>query len=497
MSLFVAVDLGASSGRLIAAEVGQGRVDVREAHRFPNHPLLLPDGLHWDIGHLFTEVLAGLAAVGHSEGPAPASVGIDAWAVDYGLLDGAGRLLGLPYHYRDARTSDDVIAAVHATVPPQELYRRNGLQFLPFNTIYQLAAESRGQGPAASGERVSAALAAAETLLLIPDLLTYWLTGQRAAEVTNASTTGLLDVRTRDWAPELARAAGIRPAILPPLASPGTVVGGLRAELAAETGLAAGTPVTAVGSHDTASAVVGVPAADDGPGWAYISCGTWSLVGLELEAPVLTEQSRAAGFTNETGVDGRVRYLHNVMGLWILQECQRVWRRAGLAASLSDLLAQAAVLPAGGPLIDPDDPRFLPPGDMPARGADVAAEAGGARPPTSPAEVVRCVLDSLAAAYARTVRAAERLSGRKVEVVHLVGGGARNALLCQLTADALGLPVLAGPAEATALGNVLVQARAHGALGGTGGQAGLDALRALVRAAAPPVRYEPTRNARG
>ncbi|WP_076817329.1 rhamnulokinase [Pseudofrankia asymbiotica] len=485
MSLFAAVDLGASNGRVLAAHVDPGRLEATEVRRFPNTPLRLPDGLHWDVGHLYLEILAGLRSLVETHGQ-PHSIGVDSWAVDYGLLDGAGRLLGLPHHYRDARTSDTVLDAVHAAASPSALYQANGLQFLPFTTLYQLAAES------AAG---NGALDAAASLLLIPDLLTYWLTGQWVAEVTNASTTGLLGARDRTWWASLARLAGIRPEILPPLVTPGTIVGGLRPEAAEDTGLAAGTPVTAVGSHDTASAVVGVPAA--GENWAYISCGTWSLVGVELDAPVLTEESRAARFTNEAGVDGRTRYLHNVMGLWILQECLRTWRRAGHRRALADLLGQAAALPPGGPLVDPDAPEFLPPGDMPARLA-AAASAGGQREPRTPAEIVRCVLDSLAAAYARAVRAAEHLSRRRVDVVHLVGGGSRNELLCQLTADALGLPVLAGPAEATALGNVLVQARAHGAFGAfggreAGGDVSLEALRALVRATAPPTRYEPTR----
>nr|WP_238439279.1 FGGY family carbohydrate kinase [Frankia nepalensis] len=273
MSLFAAVDLGASSGRVLAARVEPGRLAAAEAHRFPNTPLRLPDGLHWDIGRLYSEVLAGLRALGEAHGQ-PRSIGVDSWAVDYGLLDGAGRLLGLPYHYRDARTGPAVVNAVHAACPPTALYAANGLQHLPFTTLYQLAAESAGS---------PGALGAAASLLLIPDLLTYWLTGQRAAEVTNASTTGLLGTPDRAWSAPLARLAGIRPEILPPLVTPGTVVGGLRPEVAEETGLAAGTPVTAVGSHDTASAVAGVPA--DGESWAYISCGTWSLVGGGRGAP--------------------------------------------------------------------------------------------------------------------------------------------------------------------------------------------------------------------
>jgi len=339
--------------------------------------------------------------------------------------------------------------------------------------VFQLAA-ARG----------TAQSAAARRLLLVPDLLAYWLTGAVGAEVTNASTTGLLDASTRQWAEPLIDALGLRRELFPPLRQPGDRLGRLTAEVLAETGLAGPVPVTAVGSHDTASAVVGVPA--DGNRFAYISCGTWSLVGVELAAPVLTEGSRAAGFTNELGVDGTVRYLRNVMGLWLLQESMRTWAAAGLPADLADLLAAAAQVPAFTAVVNPDDPRFLPPGDMPARIAAACADTGQT-PPQSQAETVRCILDSLALAYRRTVRTAADLSGRAVDVVHLVGGGARNALLCQLTADACGLPVVAGPVEAAALGNALVQGRACGVL-----QGGLADLRALLRATQEVATYAPS-----
>jgi rhamnulokinase len=351
---------------------------------------------------------------------------------------------------------------VHAAVPPEDLYRVSGLQHLPFNTVFQLAAL-----------RGTAQLAAARTVLLIPDLLAHWLSGAVGAEVTNASTTGLLDATTREWSDELAARVGLDRRLFPPLRQPGGRLGELRDDVLAETGLTGPVPVTAVGSHDTASAVVGVPATDDR--FAYVSCGTWSLVGVELDEPVLSEDSRAAGFTNELGVDGTVRYLRNVMGLWLLQESQRTWAAAGLTADLPDLLAAAARVPAFTTLVDPDDARFLPPGDMPARIAAYCTGTGQT-PPQSQAETVRCILDSLALAYRRSVRRAAELSGRAVENVHLVGGGARNTLLCQLTADACGLPVLAGPVEAAAIGNALVQARAGGALSG-----GLADLRALIR----------------
>jgi rhamnulokinase len=442
-----AADLGAASGRVIVGRVGAGELAIEECHRFANRPVTVRGTLHWDILDLYRGVLDGLRAAGGLDG-----IGVDSWGVDYGLLDADGALLGNPVHYRDARTADATADRFGAA----GLYATTGIQFLPFNTIHQLAAERR--------------LAAARHLLMIPDLLAYWLTGEVGAELTNASTTQLLDVRARTWATGLLDRIGVDVGLFPSLREPGTVIGP-----AADFG---GTPVIAVGSHDTASAVAGVPA--EGERFAYISCGTWSLVGVELAEPVLTEESRLANFTNELGVDGTVRFLRNVMGLWLLQECLREWPGADLDA----LLAEAATLPARS-VLDPDDPVFLPPGDMPARIA-AACRAVGAPVPASHAQTVRCIVDSLAAAHRRAVETAVRLSGHPVDVVHVVGGGARNTLLCQLTADACGLPVVAGPVEATALGNVLVQARALGAVDGD-----LAALRALVRETQPVVRYEP------
>jgi rhamnulokinase len=467
---YAAVDLGASGGRVMVGRVGPSLLELSEVHRFANEPVRLPDGLHWDILRLYQEVLRGLRSAARAA-DGIASVGVDSWGVNYGLLDRGGALLGNPYHYRDART-DAIPGRVHERLPRERLYAITGVQFLPFNTVYQLAAD------AAAGR-----LPAAGTMLLIPDLLGYWLTGSAGAELTNASTTGMLDLAGMRWSPRVLEAAGIPAGLPPELRRPGEVIGAPRAEVVAETGLPPGAVVTAVGSHDTASAVAGVPA--EGERFAYISCGTWALVGVELEHPVLEAASLQANFTNEVGVDGRVRYLRNVMGLWLLQESLRVWARAGLPAGLPALLGAAAALPAGGPVVDPDDPAFLPPGDMPAR-ILAACRDSGQPEPAGQAGMVRCILDSLAAAFARTLREVVRLSGREVEVVHLVGGGARNRLLCDLVASACGLPVLAGPVEATALGNVLVQARAHGSVHGD-----LDTLRALVRATQDIRRHEP------
>lgn len=454
---FAAVDLGASSGRVMVGRVGPDRFELREVHRFPNRPVRLCGTLHWDILALYAGVLDGLRAAGPV-----ASVGIDSWAVDYGLLDADGALLGNPVHYRDDRTRG-VAEQVWKTLPAPELYAATGLQYAPFNTLYQLHA-ARG----------SAQLASARSALLIPDLLSYWLTGEAGTELTNASTTHLIDPRTRDWSYPTAERLGIDLSLFAPLRRPGDPAGRLLPSVLAETGLSGPVPVTAVASHDTASAVAAVPA--DGRDFAYICTGTWSLAGMELDAPVLSEESRAANFTNELGLDGTVRHLRNIMGLWLLQECLRSWGEENLPA----LLDRAAALPALRSVVDAGDPAFLAPGRMPERIAH-ACRATGQPVPEDPASVTRCILDSLALAHRRAVLDAQRLSGRSVSVVHVVGGGARNALLCRLTADACGLPVVAGPPEAAALGNVLVQARAHG----------LPADRALLRRTQPLVRYEP------
>jgi rhamnulokinase len=458
---FAAVDLGASSGRVMVGRAGDGQLSLTEVHRFPNRPVRTGGTLHWNILGLYREILDGLRAAG----PEPASIGIDSWAVDYGLLDGRGALLGNPVHYRDGRTAG-VMERVRDRLGDRLLYDVSGLQFMPINTIYQLAS--------AAGDQ----LERAETLLLIPDLITYWLTGEIGAEFTNASTTGLLDVRSGDWAHHLSAQVGIPRRLLPPLRRPGDAAGALRPDVAAETGLPETVPVTAVASHDTASAVAAVPAVGDR--FAYISCGTWSLVGVELPGPVLSDGSRTANFTNEAGVDGTIRYLRNVMGLWLLQESLREWG----SPDLGPLLAAAAEVPAFRSVVDPDAPEFLPPGDMPGRIA-AYCERTGQPAPESRAGTVRCILDSLALGHRAALRQAMNLSGREVDVIHLVGGGSRNELLCRLTADACGLPVVAGPVEATALGNVLVQARAFGNV------KDLAEMRGLVARTQPLRRYEP------
>ena len=469
-----AVDLGATSGRVMAARVGPERLELREVHRFPNAGVPVGGSLFWDVLGIHREVLAGLRAIAGS-GPLH-GIGFDSWAIDYGLLDRDGNLLGNPHSHRDPRTVGVASRALEA-VSAEQLYSITGLQQLPFSTLYQLMA-ARG----------TAALESAQTLLLLPDLLAYWLTGEIGAERTNASTTQLYDVRSREWAVELAGRLDIPWSILPPLRDPGTVIGPVLPEVAAGLDIEGPVPVIGVASHDTASAVVAVPAADDS--FAYISSGTWSLVGLELDSPVLTEEARLADFTNEGGLDGTVRFLKNVTGLWVLSECVRAWAGRGVpGADLASLLGGASSAAPLRTVIDINDVSLLPPSTatdpMPERVAALARAAGEPEPLT-PGEITRCVLDSLALAYRRHLNRAMALAHRSVDVIHVVGGGSQNHLLCQLTADACGLPVLAGPAEAAALGNALVQARTLGA-----DLPDLPAMRDLVRRTHELRRHDP------
>ncbi|TXN29428.1 rhamnulokinase [Lacisediminihabitans profunda] len=459
-----AVDLGATSGRVMLGYVGPNELRLESVARFPNGPVTGADGIHWPIDRLFADVRAGLADAGRRE-PGLRSIGVDAWAVDYALLR-EGRMLGAPHHYRDERNFRGV-DAVLAALTPAELYAANGLQHLPFNTLFQLSADL-----------ADGTLAGADSMLLIPDLIAFWLTGRPAAERTNASTTGLLDLRG-GWNDALIARLGLPRGLFPELIDAGTTLGTLAAAMALELGLPESTVVTAVGSHDTASAVLAVPAVDSD--FAYISCGTWGLVGVELDAPIVTEAARLANFTNEGGVDGRVRFLHNVMGTWLLSESLRSWQTDDLAG----LLAAAAAVTTEVSVFDADDPRFLAPGDIPARIADYCGEHG-LPVPQGRAEYVRSIVESLAATFARTVQLASELSGTTVSAVHLVGGGSQNELLCQLTADRCALPVLAGPTEATAIGNVLVQARALGLITGT-----VESLRARVASSIEVRRYLP------
>lgn len=461
-----AIDLGATSGRVVRAEVSRTVLRLEEIARFENRPVRVGDGLHWSVLGLYDSAMRGVAEA--SKGGSLASVAVDSWAEDYGLLRN-GRLLGMPYSYRDERTMRG-LELVDRVIAQPELYARCGLQRMPFTTINQLAVD-----------RERGLLEVADRLLMLPDLFGYWMTGRMVAESTNASTTGLLRL-DGSWDTELMAMFGIPATLMAELVEPGTRIGPIDATARTHFGIEGAPEVLAVGSHDTASAVVGVPMEPDA---AYISSGTWSLVGIETAAPIATPDALEAQFTNEGGVDGRNRFLKNVMGLWILSESMRAWDAAGEPASLPELLEAAASVDRQVPVFDPVDDAFYPPGDMPAR---IAAWFGerGMRAPQGRAEVVRCILESLAEGYALTLRDAERISGQRIERVHVVGGGSRNALLCQLTADRTGLPVVAGPVEASAIGNVLVQARTLGAAPDT-----LEELRALVRATHELVEYRP------
>jgi rhamnulokinase len=466
----VAVDLGASSGRVVVGQCTAAGITLHEVHRFPNVPVRAGGVLRWDVLALFRGMLDGLRQARREFGPLD-SVGVDSWAVDYGLLDRDGGLLGNPAHYRDPRTAPAMAEALE-TVGAPELYAATGVALQPFNTVFQLLAD-----------RDSAQLGIAAHALLVPDLMTYWLSGSLGTEVTNASTTGLLDARTRTWSTELAQRLDVPVGLFPPLRGPGELLGPMRPDVAADAGLDGAPQISTVPSHDTAAAVAGTPAQSDR--FAYVCTGTWALVGLELPAPVITEVSRSANFTNEVGADGSIRFLRNVTGFWLLQECVREWRAAGMEVDIGALTDAAATVPALRTVIDVQDPGFAAPDDMPARVVRAARQTSGATV-TTPAEITRCILDSMAVAIRDAVREAIALAEHPVDVVHVVGGGVANPLFCQLVADACQLPVLAGPAEAASWGNVLHQARALGVIDGGAAEA-----RVLIRQAEEPRAYEP------
>ncbi|HEX5015134.1 MAG TPA: FGGY-family carbohydrate kinase [Candidatus Limnocylindrales bacterium] len=465
-----AVELGSAGGRVVVGRIGEGELRLEEVHRFGADPVRLPDGLHWDMLHVLREVVAGLQVAGRGDDP-PTSVGIHGPPRDFGLLDEDDSLIGVPFHGRDARHAQGC-DRVHDRARPSSLYRRTGTAFRTDATVYQLAALDGTD-----------ALSRARRMLLLPDLIGFWLTGDVAAEGTNASTTGLFDPDARDWAWDLIETLGHRRDLFPVVRAPGSLAGPLRDDVGADTGLAGSTALVRVGSH-VASAVAAVPAG--GPRFAFVVCDDVAHVGVDVEAPVLSEPSRAAGFTNEAGVDGRVLYLRAGMGLRLVRETLGAWERAGEPEDVGRLLQLAGALPSGGPVVDPDEAVFAERGDM-ERTIEDACLRAGLRPPSSRAAVIRCILDSLAASYARSIDEATRLSGASVSTVHVVGAGAANELLCRLVSDACGLPVSAGPVDAAAVGNVLVQARARGSAEGD-----LDALRALVRTTQALRRYEPT-----
>jgi rhamnulokinase len=464
-----AVDLGAQSGRVAVARFDGERLELEEVHRFANVPVRVRGVLHWDVLRLWHDVLAGLRAAARS---APVStVAVDSWGVDFGLIDGAGHLVQNPVHYRDARR-ERCAAGVLELVPARELYERTGIQLMHINTVFELGAMAMEHDPA---------LDAAETLLLMPDLFHFWLCGSRTSELTNATTTQCYDPAAGGWADDLLGRLGVRGGLMPEIVPPATVLGPLAADVAADTGLGEAR-VIAAATHDTGAAVAGVPLA--GPDAAYLSVGTWSLVGVEADAPLVTDAAYDANLTNEGGVAGTFRLLRNVTGLWLLEECRRTWAAGGEGLSIDELMALAARAPEHGALIDPNHAGFTAPGDMPARIASFC-EQTGQRAPEGPGETVRCIVESLALKHAETVDTVERVAGRDLRTLHVVGGGARNELLCELTAAAAGRPVLAGPQEATLVGSGVVQAMALGEI------ASLDEARDVVRASFAPREHEP------
>jgi rhamnulokinase len=449
----LAFDLGAESGRGVLGLFDGQRLRLEVVHRFANTPVRVLDALHWDVLHLYREMLQGLRRCAAEYGGIDA-IGVDTWGVDFALLGRGSTLLGNPRHYRDPHT-EGAMELAFQKLPRAELYRRTGLQFMRFNTLFQLLALQRDRSPL---------LDAAQTMLLIPDLFNYFFTGVKVNEYTDASTSQMLDPVTRSWAHDVVRTVGLPENILGTLVQPGTVLGPLRASVAEDTG-ATPCPVVAPATHDTGSAVAAVPASTRT--WAYISSGTWSLMGVELPAPLLDDKALAYNFTNEGGVAGTVRLLKNIMGLWLVQECRRAWERAGKALTYEELMRLAEAAPPCVSIVDPDDAGFILPANMPQALADYCRRTNQPAP-SDPGPTIRCALESLALRYRWVLDRLQELTGKRIEVIHVVGGGSQNTLLCQLTADACDRPVLAGPVEATAAGNVLVQAIGLGILGSLG-----------------------------
>jgi rhamnulokinase len=466
----LAFDLGAESGRAILGLFDGRSLSLEVVHRFPNGAVRTLDTLHWDVLRLHGEMVNALRLSAGKAGGID-SLGIDTWGVDFALLGRDGTLLGNPRHYRDPHT-EGVMDSAFARVPRAEIYRQTGLQFMRFNTLYQLLALQRDGSPL---------LDVARHLLFMPDLFHYFFTGMKVNELTDASTSQMLDPTTCTWAYPLVQTFGLPSQLLGTIVKPGTVLGPLRASVAAETGVTP-MPVVAVATHDTASAVAAVPAQNDA--WAYISSGTWSLMGVELAAPRLGEPALAANFTNEIGFGGTVRFLKNIMGLWLVQECRRAWQREGHDLSYDELMRQAMSAPPFVSIVDPDDQGFILPPSMPEALAAYCRRTG--QPvPQGVGTTVRCALESLALRYRWGAEKLEELTGQKISVIHIVGGGCQNELLCQMAADACNRVVLAGPVEATAIGNVLVQAIGLGLLGS------LADAREVVRRSFEVKRYEP------
>ncbi|MEJ2557773.1 MAG: rhamnulokinase [Anaerolineae bacterium] len=475
---FLAFDLGAESGRAMLGQFDGQQLQLSEVHRFPNVPVHLPDGLHWDVLRLWSEMKQGMVLVAREQGENLAGVGVDAWGVDFTLLDRDGGLVSNPYHYRDSRT-DGMLEAAFQRVPREEIFEQTGIQFMPINSLYQLLSMVVRQSPAFD---------IAATFLTIPDLFNYWLTGRTVCEFSNATTTQCYDPQKGVWAWPLLKGLDIPIHIFPEVVQPGTVLGSLSPSVAEEVGLRPERelPVIAPACHDTGSAVAAVPA--QGPDFVWISSGTWSVMGAELPAPVINEQALAFNITNEGGVCGTFRFSKNIMGLWLVQECRRTWARQDEELAYDDLVQMAAQADPFQSVVDPDYGEFLKPGDMPARIRAFCRLTDQAVPQDKGA-IIRCVVEGIALKYRWVLERLEEILGRRLDPIHIVGGGTQNRLLCQFTADATGRQVIAGPVEATATGNIIMQAMALGHI------ASLEEGHAVVRDSSDVVTYEPVSQA--
>jgi rhamnulokinase len=466
----LAIDIGAESGRAILGTLDDGVLRLEELHRFPNTPVRVFSHLYWDVLRLFYEIQQGLRIVGRERHLEIAGIGVDTWGVDFALLGPDGALVDMPRHYRDPRTNG-MMEKLFDSVPRGEVFAHTGIQFMQLNTLYQLYAMKLAGAPA---------LASAERLLMIPDLLNYWLTGVQRTELTIASTTQFYNPAAKRFSTELLEKLRIRTDILAEIVNPGALLGPLTPQVREYAGLG-DTPVYATGCHDTASAVAAVPAT--GSDWCYISSGTWSLMGVELDNPVINERALAMNLTNEVGACGKIRLLKNIAGLWVLQECKRAWELDGIAHSYEKLAAMAKEAKPFTAVLNPEE--FLDPGDMPTRIAAYCRRTGQAEP-SAPGEFARTILESLALRYRQVLENLEALIGRSIGVIHIVGGGSKNELLNQLVADATGRTVVAGPGEATAAGNVLIQAIGAGTL------SGLEEAREVVQQSFGVRRFEPS-----
>jgi rhamnulokinase len=455
--VYLAADLGASSGRVVAGVFDGQKLSLEEVYRFDNGGILAAGRMQWDLLNQWSHVQRGLRAAGKLYAGQVKSVGVDTWGVDFGLVGHGDELLGIPYHYRDRRTAG-ILDKAFAIVPREEIFAHTGLQFMEFNTLYQLLAMKLSRSPL---------LDVAERLLMIPDLFHWLLTGEKANEFTDASTTQFYNPKTKGWATELLTKFGLPTNILGSIAQPGTKLGRLLPAVADEAGLS-GVEVVLPGTHDTASAVMAVPAASASgvkPNWCYISSGTWSLMGVETPEPVINDRCYQANFTNEGGVGGTVRLLKNIGGLWLVQECQRIWKADGTEYGWDVLVRRAGEATPLASLINPDDPSFTAPKSMPLAIRDYCQKTG--QPvPASEGAVIRCALESLALRYRMVLGMLEELTGSRLETIHIVGGGSQNRLLNQMAADACNRPVVAGPVEATAIGNLMMQAATDGAVAG-------------------------------